>query len=136
MPRVDTKTLQEFIIENTTENTAIYSDEASAYQGVPRPHVVLNHSIGEFVRDQAHVNGLESFWSMVDRGYMGIYHHMSPKHLNRYLGKFQGRHNIRPLDTIDQMERMVRSMDSKRLRYQNLIAGGPAYPPKPDVVEV
>ena len=125
---VNRKTMHKFVIENTTEGTLIYTDEASVYEGVPRYHIPINHSVGEYVRGQAHTNGMESFWSMVDRGYMGIYHHMSPKHLHRYICEFQGRHNDRPLDTIDQMEEMVRNMESKRLRYQDLIAGGPAYP--------
>lgn len=136
VPAVDKATLQDFVVENTTEDTVVYSDEASAYQGIPRYHIPLNHSVGEFVRDQAHTNGMESFWSMVDRGFMGIYHHMSPKHLHRYISEFQGRHNCRPLDTIDQMESMVRSMDGKRLRYLDLISGGPAYPQESDMVEV
>ena len=53
---------------------------------------------------------------------------MSPKHLARYVGEFEGRHNGRPLDTIDQMAAMARGMLGKRLRYADLTAGGSAYP--------
>ena len=77
---------------------------------------------------QAHTNGLESFWSLMKRGYHGVYHHMSPKHLDRYVGEFTGRRNVREDDTVDQMAAMVRGMAGQRLRYQDLIAGGPAYP--------
>ena len=83
--------------------------------------------MGEYVREQAHTNGLESFWSMMKRGFNGVYHHMSPKHLNRYVDEFEGRHNSRPLDTEMQMEEVVRGSANKRLRYRELIAGGPAY---------
>ena len=79
-------------------------------------------SVGEYVREQVHTNGIESFWSMLKRGYMGIYHHMSPKHLHRYVVEFRGRHNRRPMDTIDQMTKWVQSAKSKRLRYCDLIA--------------
>ena len=46
---------------------------------------------------------------------------MSEKHLHRYVAEFEGRHNQRPLDTIDQMKLMVRGMDGKQLRYADLI---------------
>ena len=78
--------------------------------------------MSEYVRGQAHTNGMESFWSMLKRGYEGTYHHMSEKHLGRYVNEFSGRHNTRPLDTADQMASMVRGMEGKRLRYQDLVA--------------
>ena len=124
----DKETLQGFVVENTTPDTTVYTDEARAYIGIARDHLRVKHSVGEYVRKQAHTNGMESFWSMMKRGFNGTYHKMSPKHLHRYVDEFQGRHNSRPLDTKNQMERVVRSSTEKRLRYQDLIAGGPAYP--------
>ena len=124
----DSATLQGFVIDNTTEDTIVYSDEAKAYRSIPREHFSVNHGVGEFVREQAHTNGMESFWSMMKRGFDGTYHQMSPKHLPRYLDEFQGRHNIRQLDTKTQMEVIVRGMVKKRLPYKDLISGGPAYP--------
>ena len=47
---------------------------------------------------------------------------MSAKHLDRYVGEFAGRHNDRPLDTIDQLRAIVRGMVGKRLRYSDLTA--------------
>ena len=123
----DKKTLQTFVVENTTPDSIVYTDEARAYSGLPREHQAVGHSVGEYVREQAHTNGLESFWSMLKRGYTGTYHHISPKHLHRYVDGFSGRHNVRPLDTIDQMAAIVRRCVGKRLRYQDLIVGGSAY---------
>ncbi len=125
----DKETLQGFVVDNTTSDTTVYTDEARAYSGLPREHQAVGHGVGEFVREQAHTNGMESFWSMMKRGYTGTYHHMSPKHLHRYVDEFAGRHNDRPVDTIEQMGNMVQGMEGKRLRYCDLIAGGPAYPP-------
>ena len=85
-------------------------------------HEAVKHGVREFVRGQAHTNGIESFWSMLKRGYYGTYHKMSPKHLHRYVMEFEGRHNVRGLDTLDQMGAIVRGMDQKRLRYKDLIA--------------
>ena len=118
----DKETLQEFVLGNTTDDTVVYTDEARAYQGLPREHVALKHSVGEYVRKQAHTNGMESFWSMLKRGFTGTYHQMSPKHLHRYVNEFQGRHNNRPLDTENQMKKMVEGAVGKQLCYKDLIA--------------
>jgi transposase-like protein len=128
VPSTNRPTLQAFVTENTTPETIVYTDEASAYSGLPREHVAVKHSVGEYVREQAHTNGLESFWSVLKRGFNGTFHHISPKHLHRYIGEFSGRHNDRPSDTIEQMTHMVQAMEGKRLRYADLISGGPAYP--------
>ena len=62
-----------------------------------------------------------SFWSLMKRGYHGTYHHWSPKHTDRYVREFAGRHNMRDLDTVDQMSALARGMVGKRLRYADLI---------------
>ena len=116
----DGQTLKGFIRENVEDGTKVYTDTATAYSGVPNREAV-SHSTGEYVRDQAHTNGMESFWSMMKRGYHGTYHKMSPKHLDRYVREFEGRHNQRPLDTIEQMQLMVFLAEEKRLRYKDLI---------------
>ena len=69
----------------------------------------------------AHTNGVESHWAMLKRGHDGVYHHFSPKHLDRYVTEFEGRHNTRPLDTADQMALMVQKSVGKRLTYERLI---------------
>ena len=118
----DAPTLQGFVESRTRGMAMVYTDEARAYAGLARPHEVVKHSVGEYVRAMAHTNGVESFWSMLKRGYIGIYHHFSPKHLHRYVCEFSGRHNQRPLDTLEQMVLMARGMVGKRLRYADLIA--------------
>ena len=100
----------------------VYTDQAAGYKGMPFDHEAVNHSISEYVRDQAHTNGIESFWSMLKRGYHGTYHHMSTKHLDRYVTEFSARHNDRERDTIDQMSHIAQGMVGKRLRYEDLIA--------------
>ena len=118
----DKPTLQEFVARHAEQDTVVYTDEAKAYEGLPFPHESVKHSVGEYVNNQAHVNGVESFWSLLKRGYYGTYHKMSPKHLDRYVKEFSGRHNARGQDTIDQMRGVVRGMDHKRIRYKDLIA--------------
>ena len=103
----DKETLQRFVSDVADENARVYTDEAAAYEGMANTHEAVKHSVQEYVRGQVHTNGVESFWSMLKRGYYGTYHKMSPKHLNRYVAEFTERHNIRDLDTIDQMGGMV-----------------------------
>jgi len=122
---VDTtaETLQGFVTGHTEEDATVYTDEALAYRGMPqRHHEAVKHSVGEYVREQAHTNGIESFWSMMERGHKGTFHKFSPKHLQRYVDEFSGRHNVRESDTVAQMQDVVRGFTGKQLRYQDLIA--------------
>ncbi|MCY3702472.1 MAG: IS1595 family transposase [Rhodospirillales bacterium] len=118
----DKPTLQGFVKETAAPGATVYTDEATAYSGLPFDHETVKHSVSEYVRGMAHTNGIESFWSMFERGFHGTFHKMSPKHLNRYVQEFAGRNNIRDMDTIAQMTAMVRQMEGKRLRYVDLIA--------------
>ena len=118
----DKATLQGFVGEHTTPGATVYTDEASAYEGLPFPHESVKHSVSEYVRGMAHTNGAESFWSMLKRAHMGTFHKMSPKHLDRYVTEFEGRQNVRENDTVDQLGAMVEGMRGKRLRYRELIA--------------
>ena len=114
--------LQGFVAEHTAPGATVYTDEASAYEGLPFEHETVKHSVSEYVRDMAHVNGVESFWSMLKRAHKGTFHKMSPKHLDRYVTEFAGKHNLRESDTEDQLVTVAQRMDGKRLRYKDLIA--------------
>ena len=59
---------------------------------------------------------------MLRRGYHGTYHHMSGKHLGRYVNEFAGRHNVRPLDTLEQTKLLTAGLVGKRLQYSELVA--------------
>ena len=112
-------TLSGFARERTANGAKVYSDEHAGYRFL-RNHETVSHGVGEFLNGQAHTNGIESFWATLKRGYHGTYHQMSAKHLGRYVREFAGRHNDRPLDTIDQLRAIVRGMVGKRLRYADL----------------
>ena len=100
----DAKTLQGFVADHAAKGATVYTDDARAYQGMPHKHESVRHSAGEYVRDEAHTQGIESFWSMLKRAHKGTFHKISPKHLDRYVQEFAGKHNIREADTIKQME--------------------------------
>ena len=117
----DKATLQGFVLASALTGATVYTDDHSSYHGLPFEHETVRHSVNEHVRDQAHTNGIESFWALLKRGYHGTYHHMSPKHLQRYVNEFAGRQGIRELNTIDQVANVARRMQGKRLTYRELI---------------
>lgn len=84
-------------------------------------HEVVKHSVAEYVRDQTHTNGIESFWSMLKRAHTGTFHKLSPKHLNRCVQEFAGLHNLRRLDTLDQMRTVVARLAGRTLPYRLLV---------------
>ncbi len=120
----DTKagTLQGFVEKHTEPQARVCTDDARAYAGMGRPHESVSHSTGEYVRGEAHTNGAESFRAMLRRALKGVFHKLSPRHLQRYVNEFSGRHNVRSMDTIDQMGHAVADMRGRRLRYVDLMA--------------
>lgn len=112
-------TLRRFVTERTTQGTRVYTDEANAYKGLPN-HEAVNHSVGEYVKGQAHTNGIESFWALLRRGQIGVYHKISYKHLQRYINEFAARHNFRRMSTKAQMAQVVAAMVGQRLMYREL----------------
>ena len=118
--RTDRITLQRFVRSRALPDATVMTDDHAGYRGVPNRQAV-KHSVGQYVDGMAHTNGIESFWAALKRGYHGTYHQMSPKHLNRYVSEFSGRHNDRPADTITQMRNIISGMTGKRLRYADLI---------------
>ena len=118
----DAKTLQKFVADHAADGATVYTDDAAAYKGMPFDHESVRHSVGEYVRNMAHTNSIESFWAMLKRAHNGVYHHFSVKHLQRYVDEFAGRHGIRELDTLDQMGVVASRMVGKRLMYRDLIA--------------
>lgn len=61
-------------------------------------------------------------WSMLKRAHKGTFDKLSPKHLDRYVQEFTGRHGMREQDTGEQMVSISNGMEGKRLRYRQLIA--------------
>ncbi len=122
--RTDEKTLQGSVREHAEPGATLYTDEATAYVGLGGDfdHEAVNHGVGEYVRQQVHVNGIESFWSMLKRAHKGTFHKISPTHLNRCVQEFAGKHNLRATDTLMKMAVMTQRLSGRRLRYKDLIA--------------
>lgn len=116
------KTLHGFSAKTADKDATVHTDEFPAYKGLPFAHEAVKHKVGEYVRGKAHTQGIERFWSLLKRAHTGAYRKMSHKHLDRYVGEFTERHNMRELNTVTQMQQVVKGMNGKRLRYRELVA--------------
>lgn len=126
VPVADTtaQTLHRFVRENAMTGATIVTDHHGGYIGLEAHgygHIRINHSAGEYIRDKAHTNGIESFWALLKRGHFGIYHYMSAKHLHRYVKEFSFRHNTSQVGTIGFINMTIERMADKRLTYRRLI---------------
>ena len=125
-PVADTSapTLTGYIAANVPAGAAVVTDEFAAYRGLSAKgyiHHTVNHTAGEYVRHYCiHTNGIESFWALLKRGHYGVYHYMSPKHLNRYVNEFAFRQNTREAGTMGFIEQTIGRMIGKRLTYKAL----------------
>ena len=116
-------TPQRFIQDNAFIGAEVFTDEHKYYLQIHRyNHQFVCYSTSEYVKEQVHVNGIESFWPIAKRTHKGSFHKLSHKHLNCYFQKFFGLHNIRSLDTIDKMAEIVSRMVGKRLTCKKLVS--------------
>ncbi|MDX1471784.1 MAG: IS1595 family transposase, partial [Flavobacteriaceae bacterium] len=116
-------TIHTFISENVAQGSHVYTDEHRSYKGLKGySHYTVNHSIGEYVNGNIHTNGIESFWAILKRGYYGIYHHFSWKHLHRYLSEFEIRWAMIDLNECDRLNSLLESTSGCRLTYKRLIS--------------
>ena len=122
IPDVKSETLHQLIRDHVKPGSTVYTDEHRGYQNLEDyDHHGVKHGAGQYVKGEATTNSIESHWALLKRGYHGVYHWMSRKHLHRYATEFAERHNIRDLDTLEQMMLIALGMSGKRLRYQDLI---------------
>jgi len=111
---------------NIELGTVIHTDEHRAYQvlkGMGFEHETVDHRAGEYVRDGVHTNSIESVWAVLKRGIYGTFHHVSPKHLGRYVNEFTFRLNEGNVErhTLDRLDSFVDGVAGKRLTYKDLI---------------
>jgi transposase-like protein len=117
----DKITLHTKIKENVATGSNLYTDEHLGYHGLSGyNHSKVKHKVGEYVNGMIYTNGVESFWALLKRGYMGTYHKITPKHLHRYISEFATRHNIGGMDMLESFAHTIRLMVDKRLTYQEL----------------
>jgi len=108
------------IVENVKRGSTVYTDGHAGYEGLKGyEHEAVTHSVGEYVRGKVHTCGIDSFWAVLKRGYYGVFHHMSPEHLHRYVREFAARLNLGH-GTMASMNAVLDGMLGKRLTYERL----------------
>jgi transposase-like protein len=122
----DKKTLEAKIRAHVEVGATLHTDELRAYAGITGAgydHETINHGAGEYVRDNVTTNGVESVFAVLKRGLIGVYHHVSVKHLDRYVDEFAFRLNEGNVKnhTMTRLDSFVRGASGKRLTYKALI---------------
>lgn len=127
VPVKDTKanTILPIMVEKVEAGATVYTDEYRAYSTLHKTfnHDFVRHSANEYVSGLAHTNNIENFWSLLKRGLDGIYHHVSDKHLGRYVNEFTFRYNNRGLSEGSKFDVALANGTTKRLKYKTLING-------------
>ncbi|WP_222166260.1 IS1595 family transposase [Edaphocola aurantiacus] len=122
------ETLQRLIDRNVRMDAVMMTDKYDAYNDLDekyRGHYSVNHTKKEYVRKEdgylVHTQSIEGFWSIFKRGYIGIYHYMSKKHLQRYADEFTYRFNTRNKSPMERFMMSLQQASKARLRYKDLI---------------
>lgn len=123
VPNVKVSTIENNIIANVEKGSKVYTDDFLSYSKLGKyfEHDVVKHGKFEYVRGDVHSNSAESFWALFKRGYHGIYHTMSKKHLQRYVDEFAFRFNNRGLEMSDLFNTVVNKISNNgKMSYKTL----------------
>jgi transposase-like protein len=110
---------------NVKAGSMLCTDEASMYKSVRGFHrFAINHSRKEYVDGIVSTNSIESVWALLKRGYYGVYHHFSVKHMQRYVDEFTYRLNEGncKVHTMDRIDALVAKANGVRITYKALTA--------------
>jgi transposase-like protein len=122
---VDAKTLKNAIRGNVERSATIMTDQFGSYHGIGDEfeggHYKVDHGRGEYVRGEAHVNTSESYFSLLKRGIVGSFHHVSKQHLDRYCDEFSFRWNHREITDGERTIAAINGIKGKRLMYRDPI---------------
>jgi transposase-like protein len=124
--RVTGANLKQAVRENVEPDAHIMTDDYQAYRGLRKhfkKHSTIRHSWGIYSRkegnDIIHTNTVEGFFSLLKRGVIGTFHHVSKQHLHRYLSEFDFRYNARKIDDGERAILAIKGTTGKRLTYRD-----------------
>jgi transposase-like protein len=122
---VTAKTVKPIIAKNVELASMLMTDESVIYPKIGAKfanHGTVNHSASEYARlgGYIHINTAENFLSIVKRGIIGSYHHVSEAHLHRYMGEFDFRYNTRAVSDFERFSASIPGIVGKRLTYRRI----------------
>ena len=126
---VSTSTATAMVAATTRPGADVFTDGSSVYdplEALGFRHARVMHSVGEYVRGSVSTNGIENYWSLLKRTYIGTYHYMSDDHLHRYVEEHSFRYNRRKAHVTDRMAEAAAQMEGRRLPWKELVAAGRA----------
>lgn len=111
------------ILKFVKPTATLYTDEWLGYNDVSKiyTHYSVDHGKNQYVNGNVYTNTLEGFWSIFKRGIIGIYHHLSRKHLQLYVNEFVFRYNTRKISESSRFNLLLCNVNYK-LTYQKIIA--------------
>jgi transposase-like protein/Zn ribbon nucleic-acid-binding protein len=127
MPKVTGVNLKKMIREHVQICSDVNTDDHYGYRGLEPKfnHHVVKHSAKEYARPEGNrlvtTNGVEGFFSLLKRGVIGTFHHVSQAYLPLYLAEFDHRHNTRKLTDGERTVIGLKKSAGKRLTYRNPI---------------
>jgi transposase-like protein len=118
------KTLRPILVRHVSRKSTLMTDTAGGYLRVGKEfarHEMVDHGASEYVRGDAYSNTAEGYFSILKRGIVGVYHHVSEAHLKRYLAEFDFRYSERAALGVDdamRAKRALKGIEGKRLTYR------------------
>ncbi len=120
------ETIQGAVIDSVKPGSTLYTDEHGSCLGIKTAyqHASVNHSAKKYVNGMAHTNGIESVWAVLKRGFYGVYHSFSAKHLQRYVDEFSFRLNEGNVKnhTMTRIDALFAKSIGARITYKQLVA--------------
>jgi transposase-like protein len=124
---VSKKLAKDLIEKHVAEGTNMVTDGYAMYAFLGQDdrfkHYIVDHKAGQYVNSGFHTNGIENFWSLLKRGIIGIFHQVSPQHLQRYCDEFAARYNTRKIKDNERFD-LYQQRVNGRLTYNQLIGKG------------
>jgi transposase-like protein len=126
MPKVIAVNLRAAVNAHVVKGSNVHTDEHKGYKSLKHEfkHGSVNHSANQYVRrfrdgSTITTNTVESSFSLLKRGIIGAFHHVSEKHLHRYCAEFDFRWNQRKVSDGARATAALTMIEGKRLKYRD-----------------